>query len=75
MAILSNDTIAALDKKLPTNWSRSNPVEIFGDTSGKRYADALEALIGDREVDAILVLHCYRCRHLCRTILAQPERN
>jgi len=66
LATLSKETISALDRLLPASRSRGNPVDILGDASGKRYADALAALIGDREVDAILVLNC-------PTGLAQPE--
>jgi len=66
LATLSKETISALDRLLPASWSRGNPVDILGDASGKRYADALAVLIGDREVDAILVLNC-------PTGLAQPD--
>jgi acetyltransferase len=66
LAELSQETIAELDRVLPRTWSRGNPVDIIGDASGKRYGDALAALIADREVDAILVLNC-------PTALAQPE--
>jgi acetyltransferase len=47
-----------LNRQLPATWSHGNPVDIIGDASGKRYGDALTALIGDPEVDAILVLNC-----------------
>ena len=66
LAALAPETIARLDAVLPATWSRGNPVDIIGDASGKRYADALAALIRDPEVDAILVLNC-------PTALAQPE--
>jgi acetyltransferase len=58
LATLSQETISSLDRLLPASWSRGNPVDILGDASGMRYADALAVLIGDREVDAILVLNC-----------------
>ena len=58
LATLSSDTIARLDGVLPRTWSRGNPIDIIGDASGQRYADALSALLGDREIDAILVLNC-----------------
>jgi acetyltransferase len=58
LATLSKETISALDRLLPARSSRGNPVDILGDASGKRYADALTVLIGDREGDAILVLNC-----------------
>ena len=44
LAPLSEGAMAALDKVLPANWSRANPVDIIGDAAPKRYADALDAL-------------------------------
>jgi acetyltransferase len=66
LAALSQATTAALDTILPATWSRSNPIDIVGDASGKRYADALSALLCDREIDAVLVLNC-------PTALAEPK--
>ena len=66
LGALSEQTIADLTLLLPATWSRGNPVDIIGDASGKRYADAFAALVRDREVDAVLVLNC-------PTALAQPE--
>src|SRR5215469_8240176 len=45
LAELSRETLAELDRLLPATWSRGNPVDIGGDASGRRYADALAALI------------------------------
>src|SRR6516165_6816829 len=66
LAELSQETLGELDRLLPATWSRGNPVDIIGDAPGTRYADALAALIRDREVDAILVLNC-------PTAAARPE--
>jgi len=66
LAELSKNTIAELTRRLPATWSRGNPIDIIGDAPGTRYADALAVLIGDPEVDAILVLNC-------PTALAEPE--
>ena len=66
LATLSEATIADLNRLLPATWSHGNPVDIIGDASGKRYGDALTALIADAEVDAILILNC-------PTALAQAE--
>ncbi len=49
LATLSAETIGALNKLLPKTWSRGNPVDIIGDASGQRYADALTALIQGAE--------------------------
>jgi acetyltransferase len=66
MAELAQKTIVELDQRLPTTWSRGNPIDIIGDAPGSRYADALAVLISDPELDAILVLNC-------PTALTEPE--
>ena len=58
MANLDQTTIEALNKVLPPTWSHGNPVDIIGDAPGERYAAALDALIQDRGVDAVLVINC-----------------
>ncbi|HZT52345.1 MAG TPA: acetate--CoA ligase family protein, partial [Stellaceae bacterium] len=58
LARLAPDTVARLDAILPKTWSRGNPVDIIGDASGERYAKALEVMIDDPALDAILVLNC-----------------
>ena len=58
LARLSADTIAKLDAALPPTWSKGNPVDIIGDAPGERYKAALDALLADRAVDAVLVLNC-----------------
>jgi acetyltransferase len=57
LAELSDETIANLDKVLPTTWSRSNPVDIIGDAPPERYIDALKILLETREVEAVLCMH------------------
>ena len=58
LARLSAGTIAQLDRILPSTWSRANPIDIIDHAAGQHYADALSVLLGDRDIDAILVLHC-----------------
>jgi acetyltransferase len=58
LADLSADTVRALDAVLPRTWSHGNPVDILGDASGKRYAQALAVLLQDPNTDAVLVLKC-----------------
>jgi acetyltransferase len=58
MADLSPETLRRLDGLLPPTWSRGNPVDIMSDASAERYAEALEVLLQDRQVDAVLVLSC-----------------
>ena len=44
LAELSDETMAALNKTLPTNWSHSNPIDIAGDATPERYRDAILAV-------------------------------
>jgi len=54
---LSADIAAKLDAVLPSTWSKANPVDIAGDADATRYVAAFEALLEDRENDAILVMN------------------
>ncbi|WP_339883381.1 bifunctional acetate--CoA ligase family protein/GNAT family N-acetyltransferase [Vreelandella maris] len=58
LAELSEATLARLDGVLPSTWSHANPVDILGDAPGERYTSALEALLNEKEADAILVMNC-----------------
>jgi acetyltransferase len=58
LARLSDGTIRRLDKSLPANWSRANPVDIIGDAPPERYKAAVEAVAADPETDALVVLNC-----------------
>src|SRR5262252_7283216 len=57
LATLSPATMQRLDAALPPIWSRANPVDISGDADATRYLAAFEALLEDRENDAILVMN------------------
>ena len=58
LAALAPAVKAQLDAVLPAAWSQANPIDIIGDAPGKRYADALAALAGNPDQDAILVMNC-----------------
>jgi acetyltransferase len=58
LAELSADTLAALDRTLPANWSRANPVDIVGDATPERYRTAIAAVAADPSVDVVLVMNC-----------------
>ena len=58
LATLSPAAVAKLDRVLPRTWSHGNPVDIVGDADPQRYKAALEALIEDRDIDAVLVINC-----------------
>ena len=57
LATVSPDTMNALDSALPSIWSKANPVDIAGDADAHRYTVAMEALLTDRDNDAILVMN------------------
>jgi len=56
LAALSEKTINKLDKCLPPFWSHGNPVDVLGDASPERFAKALEIVLEDNGVDAVLVI-------------------
>jgi len=58
LAELSPETMIHLDEVLPPEWSHANPVDIGSDAPASRYAGALEAILSDGGVDAVLVLNC-----------------
>ncbi|PST27359.1 GNAT family N-acetyltransferase [Mesorhizobium plurifarium] len=58
LADLSPDTIRALDRILPANWSRDNPVDIIGDAPPDRYRRAVEIIAQDPELDILIVMNC-----------------
>jgi acetyltransferase len=52
---LSDETITKLTDVLPPHWSRGNPIDILGDATPARYADAVGCLKSD-EMDGLLVI-------------------
>ncbi len=58
LAELSPETLNRLDGVLPRTWSHGNLVDIIGDAPPERYVEAIEALLDDKGVDALLVLNC-----------------
>ncbi|MGQ0547341.1 MAG: bifunctional acetate--CoA ligase family protein/GNAT family N-acetyltransferase [Betaproteobacteria bacterium] len=57
LAQLSEQTIKALDAKLPTQWSRGNPVDLIGDAPAARFGEATAAVLADPGVDALLAMY------------------
>jgi acetyltransferase len=58
LARLSEATMDRLNAVLPPTWSHGNPVDIIGDATPQRYTDALNAIMDDPGVDAVLVMNC-----------------
>ncbi len=56
LAKLSKDTIAKLNTKLPSSWSKGNPIDVIGDADPRRFKDALDICIQDKKIDSILIL-------------------
>ncbi|MGE5356248.1 MAG: GNAT family N-acetyltransferase [Deltaproteobacteria bacterium] len=56
LAPLSDDAIHDLNKILPPMWSHNNPIDVLGDASEIEYGGALEVLIQENTIDAILVI-------------------
>uniref|UniRef100_B0SVW7 CoA-binding domain protein n=1 Tax=Caulobacter sp. (strain K31) TaxID=366602 RepID=B0SVW7_CAUSK len=65
LAELGPETLERLNTALPAGWSRGNPVDLVGDAPAERYRVALDAVLSDAGVDAVLVMNC-------PTALAQP---
>ncbi|ATD68626.1 GNAT family N-acetyltransferase [Luteimonas chenhongjianii] len=65
-ATLSDATLDTLDAALERGWSRRNAVDMLGDADGRRYAATLEALLEDRQNDAVLVMQV-------PTVLSDPD--
>src|SRR5215468_5537621 len=57
LASISAETMNQLNAVMPSIWSGANPVDIAGDADPARYANALEALLCDRDNDAVLVMN------------------
>lgn len=58
LAALSPATLKKLDACLPPSWSRANPVDMIGDADAGRYELAVQAVLEDDGVHALLVINC-----------------
>lgn len=56
LAELSPETMTALDEALPPAWSHGNPVDVLGDANSKRIEKAMQIVLADRGVDAVLTI-------------------
>ncbi len=53
---LSEDTMKKLNDYLPPFWSHGNPVDVLGDATPQRFAEATRIVLEDENVDAVLVV-------------------
>jgi len=56
LAEIPKDLIERLDAKLPTSWSRSNPLDVLGDAGSDRYTDTLKECVKEKTIDSIVVI-------------------
>jgi len=56
LAQLASTTVATLKTFLPPDWNGLDPVDLGGDATPERYLQTIDALRGDANVDAILVV-------------------
>lgn len=56
LATLGESTISQLNQVLPANWSRANPVDVVGDATPKRFANAMKIVLADENVDSAIAL-------------------
>ena len=56
LARLSAESLDRLDRFLPSCWSHGNPVDVLGDAPPERFAGAVDIVLADPEVDAVLVI-------------------
>ncbi len=56
LAKLGGLTVARLDAFLPASWSHGNPVDVLGDAPPERFAQAVEVVLTDEGVDAVLMI-------------------
>ena len=55
-ATLGPQTIKALSEILPPHWNRQNPVDIYGDASPERYAQAIRILVENDHRQGLMVI-------------------
>ncbi|GMT45271.1 MAG: acetyltransferase [bacterium] len=53
---LSESVLQKLDKLLPPYWSHNNPVDVLGDASPTRIGKAVETVLEDEQINAVLVI-------------------
>ena len=56
LAKLSDETMQKLNSFLPAHWSKSNPIDIIGDSDENVYQKAIDICLDDPNIDSILVI-------------------
>ncbi len=55
-AVLRPETVARLDQFLPPHWNRSNPIDLLGDASPERYAQAVRIAMEAPEFAGLVII-------------------
>ncbi|MBN1940933.1 MAG: bifunctional acetate--CoA ligase family protein/GNAT family N-acetyltransferase, partial [Candidatus Diapherotrites archaeon] len=56
LAKLSKKTMSALEKEMPSHWSRNNPIDLLGDAKPETYEKAIGIILREDNVDGIIVI-------------------
>lgn len=56
LAKLSDKSVTELNGKLPSFWSKGNPIDVLGDADEARYVDSVKVCLDDPGVDSLLVM-------------------
>ena len=56
LATITDETMTQLNEFLPVCWSHGNPIDVLGDAPPDRFAKAVEIVLKDKNVDAVLVI-------------------
>lgn len=56
LAEFSDQTKQKLEEKMPEESTPHNPIDVIGDAGHRRYRDALEAVLTDENVDAVITI-------------------
>jgi len=57
LATLAPEALQRLDRAVPGAPGRANPLDLGGDARAERYLAAIDAVLGDDGVDALLLMH------------------
>ena len=57
LAQLSDGALTKLNEFLPPNWSKSNPVDILGDSDSQRYTKTIGVIVKDPGVDGVIAIY------------------
>ena len=57
LAQLGEETFAALNEFLPAFWSKSNPIDMLGDSDPQRFVKTIEVVLSDPRVNGAVIIY------------------